>query len=239
MELISAKLHPSFGSFPSSASLSGFLNSEDGVSPIKTYPVYASNNSITILDEKYEIMHQIHVDSSIKCITCHHNKIALCTKNKVEIIQKYGTEFRTLCILEESDVSNLCFFLNGNGICIATKNKLTLYSTEDLMNRYHHELDEEDANNKKQQQTHYQTLYASDDDDEESEQMDDDLMQIMDDMEALVVRSRCICIESDSYVFMSASLHSLHWPHTTNRKRMENMLSFNDEHKFILVYCTN
>ena len=45
MELISAKLHTSIGSFPSSSALTGFLTSDEDVSPIKTYPVYVTTNT--------------------------------------------------------------------------------------------------------------------------------------------------------------------------------------------------
>ena len=172
MELISAKLHTSIGSFPSSSSLTGFLTSDDDVSPIKTYPIYVTNNAqinnlenkdgkieedeedqqksaknkqinntLIILNEEYELMHKIVIEHEIEHIACYKTKISISTCNDVRIIQKYGTELRTLCILDEENVCSSCFFLNGNGLCITKKNKITLYNINDIINRYHAQLD--------------------------------------------------------------------------------------------------
>eukprot|EP01084_Bolivina_argentea_P215474 365821_1 len=163
MEQLSAKLHTSIGSFPSSSSLIGFLTSEDGVSPIKTYPVYVSknisnnnnneekkqkqseihNNTLIILNEQYKIMHKIVLKNKcINHVSCYKSKLAISTCNDVRIIQKFGNQLRTLCILDEENVYNSCFFLDGNGICIVKKpNKITLYNINDIINRYHAQLD--------------------------------------------------------------------------------------------------
>lgn len=169
MELISAKLHTSIGSFPSSSALTGFLTSDEDVSPIKTYPLYITtnteinklekkdnakkvyfnddeedkpiNNTLIILNEEYEIMHKIVIEYEIKHVICYKTKISISTTNDVRLLQKYGTELRTLCILDEENVCSSCFFLNGNGLCITKKNKITLYNINDIINRYHAQLD--------------------------------------------------------------------------------------------------
>eukprot|EP01083_Nonionella_stella_P157564 511664_1 len=141
MEPITAKLHASIGSLPSSCSLTGFLSSDEETSPIKTYPVYVTNNGFIILNEEYKMQHCVQIETEITHISCCGTKIAICTKSDVRIMQQFGVELRTLCIVDEQRIDNACFFLNGNGLCITKANKITLYAVEDLIHRYDAQLD--------------------------------------------------------------------------------------------------
>ena len=121
MELISAKLHTSIGSFPSSSDLTGFLTSDENVSPIKTYPVYITtnldeseiiqdkdgkkinendikhviNNTLIILNEEYEIMHKIVIEYEIK----HVEKLRTTGSATQQAFNSLGI-MRTMCICE-------------------------------------------------------------------------------------------------------------------------------------------
>ena len=67
--------------------------------------------------------------------------MVISTALDVRIVEKFKSELRTVCVLDEENVFNSCFFLNGQGLCIAKRHKVTLYSIHDIVNRYHAQLD--------------------------------------------------------------------------------------------------